>query len=247
MTTSLLISHKIAQALAQVQQRIALAAEQAGRPAHSVRLLAVSKTQGADAVAEAAAAGQIAFGENYVQEAVAKITALHAQISTQMPIHLEWHCIGPVQSRKTALVAAHFDWLQSLDRLDIAQRLSRQRPSELAPLQVCLQVNMDGGANKSGVAPHAALELARAVADLPGLQLRGLMSIPELYADESDTLAVHQRTRALFDEMGQALQLPQWDTLSMGMSHDLEAAVRAGSTMVRVGTAIFGARPAKTA
>lgn len=198
-------------------------------------------------MAEAATAGQTAFGENYVQEAVAKITALRAQISAHTPTRLEWHCIGPVQSRKTALVATHFDWLQSLDRLDIAQRLSRQRPPERAPLQVCLQVNMDGGANKSGVTPHAALELARAVADLPGLQLRGLMSIPEPYADENDTLAVHQHTRALFDEMGQALRLSQWDTLSMGMSHDLEAAVHAGSTMVRVGTAIFGVRPAKTA
>ncbi len=241
MTTSLLISHKIAQALAQVQQRIAQAADQAGRPAGSIRLLAVSKTHGADAVAHAAAAGQTAFGENYVQEAVAKITALREQ-----GLHaLEWHCIGPLQSRKTALVANHFDWLQSLDRLDIAQRLSRQRPPALPPLQVCLQVNMDGGANKSGLVPAAALELARAVADLPGLQLRGLMSIPEPYADASRTLAVHQRTRALFDEMGHALQLPRWDTLSMGMSHDLEAAICAGSTMVRIGTAIFGARPAK--
>ncbi len=241
MTTSLLISHKIAQALAQVQQRIAQAADQAGRPAGSIRLLAVSKTHGADAVAHAAAAGQTAFGENYVQEAVAKITALREQ-----GLHaLEWHCIGPLQSRKTALVANHFDWLQSLDRLDIAQRLSRQRPPALPPLQVCLQVNMDGGANKSGLAPAAALELARAVADLPGLQLRGLMSIPEPYADASRTLAVHQRTRALFDEMSHALQLPRWDTLSMGMSHDLEAAICAGSTMVRIGTAIFGARPAK--
>ena len=234
-------------ALADITERLRAAEQAAGRAAGSVTLIAVSKVQPAERVQAVLDQGHRVFGENYVQEAVAKITALHAQISTQMPIHLEWHCIGPVQSRKTALVAAHFDWLQSLDRLDIAQRLSRQRPPERAPLQVCLQVNMDGGANKSGVAPHAALELARAVADLPGLQLRGLMSIPELYADESDTLAVHQRTRALFDEMGQALQLPQWDTLSMGMSHDLEAAVRAGSTMVRVGTAIFGARPAKTA
>ena len=220
---------------------MARALEQAQRPAGSVRLLAVSKTHGINAIAAAFAAGQAAFGENYVQEAIAKITALREQ-----GLHgIEWHCIGPLQSRKTALVAAHFDWLQSLDRLDIAQRLSRQRPPDLPPLQICLQVNMDGGSNKSGVPPEQALTLAQAVADLPGLQLRGLMSIPEPYDSEARTLAVHQRTRALFDEMGHALQLPDWDTLSMGMSHDLEAAIRAGSTLVRVGTAIFGARPAK--
>lgn len=231
-------SCNIAQALAQVQQRIAQAVAQAGRPANSVRLLAVSKTFPADAVASAALAGQTSFGENYVQEGIAKITALREQ-----GLHaLQWHCIGPVQSRKTAQVAAHFDWMQSLDRLDIAQRLSRQRPQGLPPLQVCLQINIDGGANKSGVTPGQALELAQAVQDLPGLQLRGLMSIPEPYEDPRQTLEVHQRTRALFDEMGQILKQPLWDTLSMGMSQDLELAITAGSTMVRVGSAIFGAR-----
>ena len=235
-------SCNIAQALAQVQQRIAQAVAQAGRPEHSVRLLAVSKTFPAEAVASAARAGQASFGENYVQEGIAKITALREQGM----LALQWHCIGPVQSRKTAQVAAHFDWLQSLDRLDIAQRLSRQRPQNLPPLQVCLQVNIDGGANKSGVAPEQALELAQAVQNLPGLQLRGLMSIPEPYDDPRQTLEVHQRTRALFDQMGQILDLPRWDTLSMGMSQDLELAIMAGSTMVRVGSAIFGARAAKT-
>ena len=231
-------SCNIAQALAQVQQRIAQAVAQAGRPANSVRLLAVSKTFPADAVASAALAGQTSFGENYVQEGIAKITALREQ-----GLHaLQWHCIGPVQSRKTAQVAAHFDWMQSLDRLDIAQRLSRQRPQGLPPLQVCLQINIDGGANKSGVTPGQALELAQAVQDLPGLQLRGLMSIPEPYEDPRQTLEVHRRTRTLFDEMGQILRLPLWDTLSMGMSQDLELAITAGSTMVRVGSAIFGAR-----
>ena len=231
-------SCNIAQALAQVQQRIAQAVAQAGRPANSVRLLAVSKTFPADAVASAALAGQTSFGENYVQEGIAKITALREQ-----GLHaLQWHCIGPVQSRKTAQVAAHFDWMQSLNRLDIAQRLSRQRPPGLPPLQVCLQINIDGGANKSGVTPGQALELAQAVQDLPGLQLRGLMSIPEPYEDPRQTLEVHQRTRALFDEMGQILKQPLWDTLSMGMSQDLELAITAGSTMVRVGSAIFGAR-----
>ena len=231
-------SCNIAQALAQVQQRIAQAVAQAGRPANSVRLLAVSKTFPANAVASAALAGQTSFGENYVQEGIAKITALREQ-----GLHaLQWHCIGPVQSRKTAQVAAHFDWMQSLNRLDIAQRLSRQRPPGLSPLQVCLQVNIDGGANKSGVTPAQALELAQAVQDLPGLQLRGLMSIPEPYEDPRQTLEVHRRTRTLFDEMGQILKLPLWDTLSMGMSQDLELAITAGSTMVRVGSAIFGAR-----
>ena len=231
-------SCNIAQALAQVQQRIAQAVAQAGRPANSVRLLAVSKTFPADAVASAALAGQTSFGENYVQEGIAKIIALREQ-----GLHaLQWHCIGPVQSRKTAQVAAHFDWMQSLNRLDIAQRLSRQRPPGLSPLQVCLQVNIDGGANKSGVTPAQALELAQAVQDLPGLQLRGLMSIPEPYEDPRQTLEVHRRTRTLFDEMGQILKLPLWDTLSMGMSQDLELAITAGSTMVRVGSAIFGAR-----
>ena len=231
-------SCNIAQALAQVQQRIAQAVAQAGRPANSVRLLAVSKTFPADAVASAALAGQTSFGENYVQEGIAKITALREQ-----GLHaLQWHCIGPVQSRKTAQVVAHFDWMQSLNRLDIAQRLSRQRPPGLSPLQVCLQVNIDGGANKSGVTPAQALELAQAVQDLPGLQLRGLMSIPEPYEDPRQTLEVHRRTRTLFDEVGQILKLPLWDTLSMGMSQDLELAITAGSTMVRVGSAIFGAR-----
>ena len=227
----------ISEQLAQVRARIAQAEAQAGRAAGSVRLLAVSKTFPAEAVAAAQAHGQLAFGENYVQEAVAKIQAL--------PAHLEWHCIGPLQSRKSGLVAQHFAWLQSLDRLDIAQRLSRQRPAELPPLQVCLQVNMDGGANKSGLPPEQVLEFAQQVQALPQLQLRGLMSIPEPYDDVAQTLAVHQRTKALFDEVGAALQLPQWDTLSMGMSGDLEQAVTAGSTMVRIGTAIFGGRPAK--
>lgn len=225
----------IAASLAQVHRRIAVATQAAGRAPGSVRLLAVSKTFPAEAVSEAAIAGQTAFGENYVQEAVAKIEALQA-------VGLEWHCIGPLQSRKTGLVATHFAWMQTLDRLDIAQRLSRQRPSGRAPLQVCLQVNMDGGANKSGLMPDQVADFARAVRDLPGLQLRGLMSIPEPYADPQQTLQVHQRTRALFEELGQKLDLPQWDTLSMGMSGDLEQAIAAGSTMVRIGTAIFGQR-----
>ena len=228
-------SDSIATRLQQVRVRIAAAEAQAGRAPGSVRLLAVSKTFPAAAVAAAAAAGQLAFGENYVQEAVAKMGELAGQ-------PLEWHCIGPLQSRKSGQVAAHFDWLHSLDRLDIAQRLSRQRDADKAPLQLCLQVNMDGGANKSGLLPEQVLELALAVRELPGLELRGLMSIPEPYADAAQTLAVHLRTRELFEQLGAQLALPRWDTLSMGMSTDLEQAVAAGSTLVRIGTAIFGGR-----
>lgn len=216
-----------------VHRRIVAACAAAGRDPASVQLLAVSKTFAAAAVAEARAAGQRQFGENYVQEAVAKVTALS-------DAGIVWHCIGPIQSNKTRLVAEHFDWVQSLDRLKIAQRLSEQRPQALAPLQVCIQVNTDGGANKAGIAPDELPALARAVARLPRLRLRGLMAIPEPAPDFDAARAVHQRAKDLFDRLnadGMAL-----DTLSMGMSGDLEAAVHAGSTMVRVGTAIFGAR-----
>lgn len=220
---------------------MAAACAQAGRDVNAVTLLAVSKTFGPEAVAEALAAGQHAFGENYIQEGVEKILALRA---SHPGATLEWHCIGPVQSNKTRLVAAHFDWVQSVDRLKIAERLSEQRPAELAPLQVCLQVNVDGGATKSGVAPADLPELAAAVAALPHLKLRGLMCIP----DPADTFeaqrTVFLQARALFDGLiQQGLGL---DTLSMGMSDDLDAAVAAGSTMVRVGRAVFGARPVKT-
>ncbi len=219
--------------LQSVRTRIATACAAAGRGAGSVTLLAVSKTFGPDAVRDAHAAGQTAFGENYIQEAVEKIALLQG-------LPLQWHCIGPIQSNKTRLVAAHFDWAHTVDRLKIAQRLSEQRPPELAPLQVCIQVNVDGGATKAGVAPDEALALAREVAALPRLTLRGIMTIPEPCADVATQLAVHQRARTLFDDL-RAAGLPL-DTLSMGMTADLEAAVQAGSTMVRVGTAIFGDR-----
>ena len=200
-----------------------------------VALLAVSKTFGADAVRAAHAAGQRAFGENYIQEAVEKMALL-----ADLP--LQWHCIGPIQSNKTRWVATHFAWAHTVDRLKTAERLSAQRPPELPPLQVCIQVNVDGGANKSGVASGDALALARAVAALPRLRLRGLMAIPEPAPDFEAARAVHMRAKTLFDQMNAAgLGL---DTLSLGMSADLEAAVDAGATMVRVGTAIFGARPA---
>ena len=201
-----------------------------------VTLLAVSKTFGADAVRAAAAAGQRAFGENYIQEGVEKIAALR-------DLGLMWHCIGPIQSNKTRLVAEHFDWVHTVDRLKIAERLSAQRPADRPPLNVCIQVNIDGGANKSGVAPGDALALARAVAALPQLKLRGLMSIPEIAPDFEAARAVHASARALFDQLNaDGLGL---DTLSMGMSDDLEAAIAAGSTMVRIGTAIFGSRAPK--
>lgn len=223
----------IADNIQRVQSRIAAACQACARPVESVTLLAVSKTFGTDAVRQAHAAGQSAFGENYIQEAVDKITAL-----ADLP--LQWHCIGPVQSNKTRLVAEHFDWMHTVDRLKIAQRLSEQRPPGKAPLQVCIQVNIDGGANKAGVAPEDAPALARQIQALPRLRLRGLMTIPEPTPDFATACAVHARARELLDALNaQGLEL---DTLSMGMTADLEAAVQAGSTMVRVGSAIFGGR-----
>ncbi|MBE7940564.1 MULTISPECIES: YggS family pyridoxal phosphate-dependent enzyme [Ramlibacter] len=223
----------IADKLQQVRQRMARACADAQRPADEVTLLAVSKTFGPEAVREAFAAGQRAFGENYIQEAVEKIALL-----ADLPI--EWHCIGPIQSNKTRLVATHFQWAHSVDRLKIAQRLSEQRPEGLPPLSVCLQVNIDGGANKSGAAPGEVLDLARKVAALPRLALRGLMTIPEPVEGFEAQKALHLKARALFDSL-RATGLPL-DTLSMGMTADLEAAIAAGSTLVRVGTAIFGSR-----
>ena len=182
---------------------------------------------------EAHAAGQRAFGENYIQEGVEKIALLQG-------LGIEWHCIGPIQSNKTRLVAGHFHWAHSVDRLKVAQRLSEQRPEGLPPLQVCLQVNVDGGPTKSGVAPEEVLGLALEVARLPRLVLRGLMSIPEPADDFAAQKAVHAKARELFVSL-QSAGLPV-DTLSMGMTADLEAAIHAGSTMVRVGPAIFGGR-----
>ncbi len=217
-----------------VRERIAAACIAAGREPGAVELLAVSKTFDAQAVTQACAAGQRAFGENYIQEAVQKIAELR-----QLP--LVWHCIGPIQSNKTRLVAEHFDWVHTVERFKTAQRLSEQRPAQLAPLQVCIQVNVDGGASKSGVAPEEALALAQQVAALPNLRLRGVMSIPEPTPDFAAACTVFAKVKAVFDNLnanGLAL-----DTLSMGMSADLEAAIQSGSTMVRVGTAIFGGRP----
>jgi len=225
----------IADKLAQVNARIASACAAAGRPVQSVTLLAVSKTFDATAVAEAHAAGQRRFGENYVQEALDKIAALSA-----LEPRPEWHLIGPLQANKTRVVAEHFDWVHSVDRLKIAERLSAQRPDRLAPLSVCLQVNISGEATKSGLAPAEVAEVARAVATLPRLRLRGLMAIPEVAGDLAAQRRPHRALRELFEALrGDGLAL---DTLSAGMSGDLEAAILEGATMVRVGSAIFGAR-----
>jgi len=239
----------IAHHLHLVRDRIHAACNTAGRDPAGVRLLAVSKTFGADAVIEAVSAGQFAFGENYIAEGVGKIQALRrwqdgeAARSGLAASALEWHCIGPLQSNKTRLVAEHFDWVQSLDRLKIAQRLSGQRPPGLPPLQVCLQVNIDGGANKSGLAPDEVQALAEEVARLPRLVLRGLMAIPEPATDFIAACALYARVKAIFDAINAAgVQAVPMDTLSLGMTADLEAAIHAGSTMVRVGTAIFGGR-----
>lgn len=233
----------IASQLQQVNARIAAACAQAGRSADSVALLAVSKTFGADAVLQAAQAGQRAFGENYIQEAVDKMAQLRA-LAPALAAQLQWHCIGPIQSNKTRLVAAHFDWVHTVDRLKTAQRLSDQRPDGLAPLQLCIQVNVDGGATKSGVAPDEVQALVQAIAGLPRLQLRGVMSIPDPVEGFDAQVALHRRVRAVFDAVA-ASGLPglqRWDTVSLGMTADLEAAVAAGSTLVRVGSGIFGAR-----
>jgi pyridoxal phosphate enzyme (YggS family) len=201
----------------------------------SVTLLCVSKTFGADAVRAAHAAGERCFGENYVQEGLAKMAAL-----VDLRPRIEWHLVGPLQSNKTRAVAEQFDWVHSVDRLKTAQRLSEQRPAGLAPLNVCLQVNISGEASKGGLAPDEVAEVAHAVAALPRLALRGLMAIPEPAGDVAAQRLPHRALRELRDELvrgGLAL-----DTLSIGMSADLEAAITEGATLVRVGTAIFGGR-----
>jgi pyridoxal phosphate enzyme (YggS family) len=221
----------IAANIQQVRERIARACAAAQRPVQSVTLLSVSKTFSADAVREAFAAGERCFGENYVQEGVDKIAAL-ADLRTQ----IEWHLIGPLQSNKTRVVAEQFDWVHGIDRLRIAERLNEQRPAHLPRLQVCLQVNISGEASKSGVAMDEVASLASAVSTLPRLRLRGLMAIPEAGTGAAPHRALHALLQQL-NRDGLAL-----DTLSMGMSADLETAIAEGATLVRVGTAIFGVR-----
>ncbi|MDP1926409.1 MAG: YggS family pyridoxal phosphate-dependent enzyme [Thiobacillus sp.] len=219
--------------LSRVQARIAQALADAGREATAVRLLAVSKTFDASAVRELAACGQLEFGENYVQEALDKQHALR-------DLPLEWHFIGPIQSNKTRAIAENFSWVHSIDRLKIAERLSAQRPAGVPPLQVCIELNVSGEASKGGVAVAELPALAEALAVLPGLQLRGVMAIPAPAAGRADQRAAFRLVREAFEALiarGYAL-----DTLSMGMSADLEAAILEGATIVRVGTALFGER-----
>ena len=223
----------IALNLQAVRGRIERAASESGRAASSVALVAVSKTVPASYIAEARRAGHTAFGESYVQEAVKKITALGDKA-------LEWHFIGPVQSNKTRAIAEHFQWVHAVDRDKIAARLSEARPSELPPLNVCIQVNVSGEESKSGVTPGGELALAKAISALPRLRLRGLMTIPE----PTDDIGLQRKRYARLRELKDALCEAGYplDTLSMGMSDDLEAAIAEGATMVRVGTAIFGPR-----
>ncbi|CAI8735036.1 MULTISPECIES: YggS family pyridoxal phosphate-dependent enzyme [Pseudomonas] len=220
----------IADNLSTLAARIRAAALAAGREPSAVQLLAVSKTKPAAAVREAFAAGVRDVGENYLQEALNKQGEL-----TDLP--LTWHFIGPIQSNKTRAIAEHFDWVHSVDRLKIAQRLSEQRPDHLAALNICLQVNVSGEASKSGCTPEELPALARTIAALPRLRLRGLMAIPEPTDNEAAQQAAFARVRQLQASLGLDL-----DTLSMGMSHDLEAAIAQGATWVRIGTALFGAR-----
>ncbi|MFI7835147.1 YggS family pyridoxal phosphate-dependent enzyme [Pseudomonas asiatica] len=220
----------LADNLSAISARIASAAQTAGRDPASVQLLAVSKTKPASAIREIHAAGVCDFGENYLQEALTKQQAL-----SDLP--LIWHFIGPIQSNKTKAIAEHFDWVHSVDRLKIAQRLSEQRPAGLPPLNICLQVNVSGEDSKSGCTPADLPALAKAVAALPNLRLRGLMAIPEPTDDRAAQEAAFATLRQLQEGLGLGL-----DTLSMGMSHDLEAAIAQGATWVRIGTALFGAR-----
>ncbi|WBS03896.1 YggS family pyridoxal phosphate-dependent enzyme [Pseudoduganella sp. SL102] len=236
----------IPERLQAVENAIVAACAEARRPPAAVRLLAVSKTFGADAVLAAVEAGQRAFGENYVQEGVDKIRAVAAALPAVLPnmspdARLAWHFIGPIQSNKTRPIAEHFDWVHTVEREKIAARLSEQRPPALGPLNVCVQVNISGEASKSGAVPADVAALAEAVARLPNLRLRGLMAIPEPAADLAAQRAPFAAMRTLFEQL-RANFGPDFDTLSMGMSADMRAAILEGATIVRVGSAIFGAR-----
>ena len=225
------MSLTLADNFSQVKHEIALAEQLAGRPVGSVALLAVSKTKPAELIAEAYRLGQRHFGENYVQEAVSKQQQLAA-------FNITWHFIGPIQSNKTKIIASHFAWVHSVDRLKIAQRLSEQRPKYLPPLNICLQVNISGETSKSGIELAELAQLVEEVNQLPGLRLRGVMAIPE---PETDFERQREPYRQLFQTV-QALKTTELDTFSYGMSGDLSAAICEGATMVRIGTALFGAR-----
>jgi pyridoxal phosphate enzyme (YggS family) len=223
--------------LQDVNARIQSAAQAAGRTAQAVQLLAVSKFFGADSVLQAWHAGQTAFGENYVQEALDKMAAVHAAAPEA---RLSWHFIGPIQSNKTRQIAEHFDWVHSVDREKIARRLAEQRPAGLPPLNICLQVNISAEDSKSGLSPVELPAVARTVAALPGLRLRGLMAIPAPSGSEQEQRAAFRQLRELAQQL--SADGIVCDTLSMGMSADLDAAIAEGATIVRIGTAIFGQR-----
>ncbi|EOY2076303.1 YggS family pyridoxal phosphate-dependent enzyme [Vibrio alginolyticus] len=227
----------IQQNIEHITSQIRYDEQKCGRTPESVQLLAVSKTKPVEAILEAYQAGQTAFGENYVQEGVSKFQHFAEHYPDN---RIEWHFIGPIQSNKSRLVAEHFDWVHTIDRTKIAQRLNDQRPSELKPLQVLIQVNTSGEASKSGVTEAEVFELAELISRLPNLTLRGLMSIPANVSDYESQLREFQKLATLKQTL--EAQFPEIDTLSMGMSGDMTAAIEAGSTMVRIGTAIFGAR-----
>lgn len=231
----------ITQNLQAVRAQISQAALAAGRAPNAVQLLAVSKTFGADAVLAAVQAGQLAFGENYLQEALDKILKMQELVPQAK---LEWHFIGPIQSNKTRPIAEHFAWVHTVERSKIAQRLSEQRPPNLPALNICLQINISGETSKSGCAPEQALALAREVSQLPGLRLRGLMAIPAPVAQQSAASAAQPfaQMQELFQDIAQHLGAADFDTLSLGMSADMALAIAHGSTMVRLGSAIFGQR-----
>ncbi|HHF3256582.1 TPA: YggS family pyridoxal phosphate-dependent enzyme [Vibrio alginolyticus] len=227
----------IQQNIEHITSQIRYDEQKCGRTPESVQLLTVSKTKPVEAILEAYQAGQTAFGENYVQEGVSKVQHFAEHYPDN---RIEWHFIGPIQSNKSRLVAEHFDWVHTIDRTKIAQRLNDQRPSELKPLQVLIQVNTSGEASKSGVTEAEVFELAELISRLPNLTLRGLMSIPANVSDYESQLHEFQKLATLKQTL--EAQFPAIDTLSMGMSGDMTAAIEAGSTMVRIGTAIFGAR-----
>ena len=220
-----------------IHQKIETACKEAKRNQNTVKLLAVSKTKPISDILSAYQAGQIAFGENYVQEGIEKIQYFESQ-----GINLEWHFIGPLQSNKTRLVAEHFDWMQTLDRAKIADRLNEQRPINKAPLNILIQINISDEESKSGIQPEEMLTLAKHIENLPHLCLRGLMAIPTPTDKISEQENAFRKMLALFEQLKQALPNQQIDTLSMGMTDDMPSAIKCGSTMVRIGTAIFGSR-----
>jgi pyridoxal phosphate enzyme (YggS family) len=227
---------RIAQNLANISQRVKVAAKAVGRDPRRIKILAVSKTHSAEKIREAYAAGLTRFGESYVQEAIPKI-----QVLNDLP--LEWHFIGPIQSNKTREIAEHFDWVHSIDRLKIASRLNEQRPKNRKPLNICVQINISMEASKSGIVQQALQDFVTQLKPLRRLKLRGLMAIPQQTKDQQQQRTLFAELRRLFDDLNQ--EGYQLDTLSMGMTDDLEAAVMEGSTLLRIGTGLFGARTAR--